>query len=139
MTVVRILCHFLLVLMARNRVKLESRFPAVREAAHDAVRHARDHALNEGEHEAEKRLERVDDRRGYDLPINIEQEKTGFQSGKIFYDEWYGRFFEYGTVRIPAAPFMRPAHRKMRKVFLADLEGELDGFIRRRAGHGRGR
>jgi HK97 gp10 family phage protein len=118
---------------AKNRVKLESRFPAVKEAAHDAVRAARDLALNVGEGEAEKRLERIDDQRGYELPIDIEQEHTGFQSGRIFYSQWYGRFFEYGTVRIPAAPFMRPAHRKMRKTFLASMGEDFDGFVKRRA------
>jgi len=117
----------------KNKIVLESRFPAVKEAAHDLVRSARSAALNAGEHEAEKRLERIDDTRGYELPIDIGQENIGHQSGRIFYDPWYGRFFEYGTVRIPAAPFMRPANRKMRAVFLGMMGDELEGFIRRRA------
>lgn len=115
------------------RVKLESRFPAVKAAAHDAVREARDLALNTGESEAEKRLERIDDSRGYELPIDIQQEKTGFQSGRIYYEPWYGRFFEYGTVRIPAGPFMRPAHRKMRKVFVEKMGEDFEGWVRRKA------
>lgn len=119
--------------MARARTKLESKFPAVKAAAHDVVRHARDLALNVGEAEAEKRLERVDDTRGYELPINVEQENIGMQSGRIFYEPWYGRFFEYGTVRIPAAPFMRPAHRKMRKTFVSVMGGEFEGWVKRRA------
>lgn len=119
--------------MARNRVRLESRFPAAVAASHALVRHARDLALNAGEAEAEKRLERVDDARGYDLPIDVGQQTTGFQSGKIFYEPWYGRFFEYGTVRIPAAPFMRPAHRKMRKVFIGEMGGSFEGWVKRRA------
>lgn len=119
--------------MAKSRMRLESRFPAVKDAAHDAVRHARDLALNVGEGEAEKRLERLDDSRGYELPIDVGQEKTGFQSGRIFYDPWYGRFFEYGTATIPAGPFMRPAHRKMRKAFLESMGDDFPGFIRRKA------
>lgn len=119
--------------MARSRVKIESRFPAVKEAAHDLVRHSRDRALNAGEAEAEKRLERIDDTRGYELPINIEQETTGFQSGRIFYEPWYGRFFEFGTVHIPAASFMRPASRKMRKTFVDEMADEFPGWVRRRA------
>lgn len=109
-----------------------SNFPAAKKAGWEAVQAARKMALDAGEHEAERRLERVDDTRGYDLPINIEQENLGHQSGRIFYEPWYGRFFEYGTVRIRASPFMRPAHRKTRKVFLAEMEG-LDRFISRRA------
>ncbi len=119
--------------MARPRMRLESRFPAAVDAAHDAVRRSRDLALNAGEGEAEKRLERVDDTRGYELPIDVKQENIGHQSGKIYYEPWYGRFFEYGTVRIEAAPFMRPAHRKMRKVFRDTMADDFEGFVRRRA------
>lgn len=118
---------------AKPRMKLESRFPAVKDAAHDAVRAARDLALNVGEGEAEKRLEMVDNTRGYELPIDVQQEKTGFQSGRIFYEPWYGRFFEYGTTYIPAAPFMRPAHRKMRKTFVEELGDNFEGWVRKRA------
>ena len=118
--------------MAKNTVRLESRFPAAKKGAHDAVRHARDLALNVGEAEAEKRLEHVDNTRGYELPIDIQQETTGFQSGRIFYEPWYGRYFEYGTVFIEAAPFMRPAHRKMRRTFLKEMDGQVEKFIRKR-------
>jgi hypothetical protein len=119
--------------MARPRMKLESRFPAVKVAAHDAVRRSRDLALNAGEGEAEKRLERIDDDRGYELPIDVKQENIGFQSGRIYYEPFYGKWFEYGTVRIPAAPFMRPAHRKMRKVFKDTMADDFEGFVRRKA------
>jgi HK97 gp10 family phage protein len=119
--------------MAKNHMRIESRFPAVKAAAHEAVRHARDKALDAGEHEAERKLELVDNSRGYDLPIDVGQENIGFQSGRIFYEPWYGRFFEYGTVRIPASPFMRPAHRKMRKVFKDDMGDNFENFVRRRA------
>lgn len=118
--------------MAKNRTKLESNFPAAKKAAWENVQVARKMALDAGEAEAEKKLERIDDSRGYELPINIEQEYLGHQSGRIYYEPWWGRLFEYGTVRIPAAPFMRPAHRRMRKVFLGEMEG-LEKFISRRA------
>lgn len=108
-----------------------SRFPAAKKGAADAIEHAVSRALDHGEAEAEKRLERIDDTRGYDLPIEIEQSQQG-QSGKIEYEPWYGRFFEYGTVHIPAAPFIRPAHRKMRKVFKDELGDTFEGFVRRR-------
>jgi HK97 gp10 family phage protein len=119
--------------MAKNRVRLESRFPAVKEAAYQAVIHARDKALDVGENEAEKRLERIDDTKGYELPIDVQQENIGHQSGKIVYPQWYGRFFEYGTVSIPANAFMRPAHRKMRKTFIDELGDNFEGWVRRKA------
>lgn len=115
----------------KPRVKLESRFPAAKKAGWEAAQAARTVALNVGEHEAEKRLERIDDTRGYELPIDIGQENIGHQSGRIFYDPWYGRFFEYGTVRIPASPFMRPAHRMMRKAYVAALGADLKLFLRK--------
>ena len=98
----------------------------------DAVDVAVRLALNVGEGEAEKRLERIDDTRGYELPIDIGQEKWR-GGGKISYEPWYGRFFEYGTVNIQAASFMRPAHRKMRKAFLATMPDTFEGFVKRRA------
>jgi HK97 gp10 family phage protein len=116
---------------SRNRVVLESRFPA---AKWDAIQNARDRALDEGEHEAENRLERANDARGYNLPTEIEQEKTGHQSGLIRYGEFYGKWFEYGTVYIAPSPFMRPAHRKMRRRFLDEMGDEAPKFIRRRVG-----
>jgi HK97 gp10 family phage protein len=120
--------------MARPRTKLVSKIPQVKDSMHDAVRVAVDLALNVGEGEAEKRLERIDDTRGYELPIDIGQDKTaGGMGGKIFYEPWYGRFFEFGTVRIPAASFMRPANRKMRKAFLASMPETFEGFVKRRA------
>lgn len=119
--------------MARNRIKIENRFPAAKEAMWDAVRAARDNALGEGEHEAERRLERANDSRSYELEIDVQQEKTGFQSGRIVYVPFYGRWFEYGTVHIAAMPFMRPAARKMWKRFVSDLGDEAPKRIRRRA------
>jgi HK97 gp10 family phage protein len=55
-------------------------------------------------------------------------------SGQIEYDPWYGRFFEYGTVYIPASPFMRPAHRKMRKVFKDEMGANFEPWVRKRTG-----
>jgi HK97 gp10 family phage protein len=118
--------------VARPRVRLESNFAEVKKAAGDTVDQAVRLALNVGEGEAEKRLERIDDTRGYELPIDIVQQKWR-NGGKIIYEPFYGRWFEYGTVRIPAAPFMRPAHRKMRKVFVGVLSDSFDGWVRRRA------
>jgi len=114
-------------------MRLESKFPQVKDSMKDAVDVAVRLALNVGEGEAEKRLERVDDTRGYNLPIDIGQEKDMRHGSRIFYEPWYGRFFEYGTVHIQASPFMRPAHRKMRKTFLAAMPDTFEGFVKRRA------
>lgn len=116
----------------KNKTRLESKFPQVKDSMRDAVDVAVKLALNVGEGEAEKRLERVDDTRGYELPIDVGQDKD-MNGGKIFYEPWYGLFFEYGTPTIPAASFMRPAHRKMRKTFLAAMPDTFEGFVKRRA------
>jgi hypothetical protein len=120
--------------LARPRTKLVSKFPEVKDSMRDAIRVASELALNTGEGEAEKRLERIDDTRGYELPIDIKQDRdSDGLGGKIYYEPFYGRWFEYGTVRIPAASFMRPAHRKMRKTFLETMGPTFDGFVKRRA------
>lgn len=98
-----------------------------------AVAASRDHALDVGEDEAERRLERANNARGWNLPMNIDQETTGFQSGLIRYPEFFGKFFEYGTVYLPASPFMRPAHRKMRKAFIDELGDQAPKWIRKAA------
>jgi hypothetical protein len=118
--------------MSRPRTKLVSKIPEVKGAMKDAVRDSVKLALNVGEGEAEKRLERIDDTRGYELPIDIGQEGRDM-TGKIFYAPFYGKWFEYGTPTIPAASFMRPAHRKMRKTFLATMPDTFEGFVKRRA------
>lgn len=111
-------------------MKVTSRFPQAKKGAHDAINHAIDAALNVGEAEAEKRLERIDDTKGYDLPIDIEQQQSK-NSGQIEYAPWYGRFFEYGTVYITASPFMRPAHRRMRKEFKDKMADDFEPWVRR--------
>jgi HK97 gp10 family phage protein len=121
-------------LMAKPKYRLESKIPQVKDSMHDAVRVAVELALNTGEGDAEKRLERIDDTRGYELPIDIGQDKSDAgMTGKIFYEPWYGRFFEFGTPTIPAASFMRPANRKMRKQFLGTMGPTFEGFVKRRA------
>jgi hypothetical protein len=114
-------------------MKIESRFPAAREAAYETVVAAREVALNIGEEIAHRKVEALNDSRGYNLPEDeIGQEHIGHQSGKIYIggqDEFYWRFFEYGTLNIPAYPMIRPASRAMRKAFLAAMP-ELEKFIR---------
>lgn len=123
--------------MPKPKMRMESRFPAVKKAAHDVVRHARDEALIEGQEETRRRISKGAAARGYDLdPFVVEKEDIGFQSGRIFVDSenWYYRFFEFGTVFIAPIPFMRPAHRKMRKVFRQEMGDNFEKFVRRRVG-----
>jgi HK97 gp10 family phage protein len=119
--------------MARNRTTIASNFSAVKKAAYEVVQKARDSALLDGENTANDRLEKMDVGRGYDLPVDVKKENIGHQSGKIVYDHFYGRWFEYGTTFIPAMPFMRPGHRKMRKTFLDVMGDDFEGFVKRRA------
>ena len=113
--------------------KLYSRFPAAKEAAYEMVQRSRELALAAGKETAIRKVQQLNDTRGYDLPEDkIDKEYIGFQSGRVFIgggDEFWWRFFEYGTVYWPAFPMIRPASRVMRKIFLAEMEG-LDKFIR---------
>jgi HK97 gp10 family phage protein len=93
------------------------------------VQLARKLALDAGEEVAKRRIEASP----YDLHSeDVHQENIGHQSGRVFFDKFYGRFFEYGTVHIHPAPFMRPAHRQMRKIFLGTMGSQMEGFVRRK-------
>ena len=122
---------------SKNRVKVESNFLAVKEAGWECAARARDLALAAGKETAIRKVQQLNDQRGYNLPEDqIDSEKIGFQSGRVYIgsdEEFWWRFFEYGTVYWPAFPMIRPASRVMRKVFVGELGGHLDGFIRRRA------
>lgn len=112
-----------------NKIKLESRFPAAKKAAYETVVVARKLALDAGEEVAKRRIESGP----YDLhPEHVHQENIGHQSGRVWYDDWYARFLEFGTVHIQPYPFIRPAHRQMRKIFLGAMGANLEKFISRR-------
>ena len=120
---------------AKSKMRLESRFPAVKKAAYEVVQKARDEALIEGVEETRRRIEKGAASRGYDLdPFVVEKENIGHQSGRIFVpsEKWYYKFFEFGTVYIPAMPFIRPAHRKMRAKFRDVMGDDFEKFVRRR-------
>jgi hypothetical protein len=111
-----------------SKVIVQSRF---REAGvwatrktHDAV----DHALDEGQKKADTGIEKINASQGYQLPASTEKEGTGYHSGLIKYPEFYGQFFEFGFYSVPPMPFMRPAHRVMRKVFKTDMGNLFRGF-----------
>lgn len=129
--------------MAKNRVVIRSNFPAVKRAGWEAVQEARELWKATGKETAEKKATDQAATRGYALQVGVDAENIGFQSARITPtthssrwgdDPWFLRFFEYGTVFIPAMPFMRPAARKANKVFVAHLGAHLEGKISRRAG-----
>ena len=123
-------------------MSIRSEFPAVKRAGHEAVQEARELWLETGAEEGEKKAASQAGTRGYALQVGIDKERVGFQSARITAvthsekwgdDPWFLRFFEYGTVFIPAMPFIRPAARKANKAFVAHLGANLEGKIRRRA------
>lgn len=127
--------------MARSRMTIESQFPAVKKAGWETVQKAREVWLEVAEETAQSKVSDQAATRGYDLQVGIEKERLGFQSARIFAathssrwgnDPWFLRFFEYGSVNIPAMPFMRPASRKANKAFVAEMGSELEGTIRKR-------
>lgn len=111
----------------KNRVVIVSRIPQAIDWADDKTSDAVDHAIDDGEKAANIAIERANSQRGYNLPATVEQERRS-KEGLIRYTEFYGRFFEYGTVYIDAMPFIRPGHRKMRKTFKSDMGHLFRGF-----------
>lgn len=129
--------------MAKNRVVIRSEFPAVKKAGYETVQAAREIWKQVGAETAEEKASTQAATRGYALQVGVGSENIGFQSARIFPtthtstwgdDPWILRFFEYGTVFIPAMPFMRPAARKANKAFTTAMGTLLEGKIRRRVG-----
>ena len=128
--------------MARNRVSIESNFPAVKKAGWETVQEARELWLATGKQTGEQKASQLASSRGYVLQVGIGTQRIGHQSARIYAvthsrkwgdDPWFLRFFEYGTVHIGAMPFMRPAARKANKAFVTALGMHLEGKIRRKA------
>ena len=130
--------------MAKNSIKVETHFRPVKEAMYETVQYARQLALSEGKAVANNKLASGTTRRGYEdlgSSLRVENENIGFQSGRIFVetqsekwgdDPFWARYFEYGTVHLPAMPFIRPGARAMNKTFLGVMGKDFEGFIRRK-------
>ena len=82
------------------------------------------HALEEAEKSGNRAIERANTRRDYQLPADINREMIGGVTGFIEYPHDYGFYFEFGFRSVPPLPFMRPAGRKMKAIFKADM-GDL--------------
>ena len=55
--------------------------------------------------------------RDYNLDPGAVKSRVDMLDGGIGVDEFYWRWFEYGTVKLQAMPFIRPGYRAMRKTF----------------------
>lgn len=118
------------------RFKVDSNLPKVKQAATSTVMAARELALRAGESKARAGIMQVNASRNYTLPDSVGTERQGTSSGVLFLgklDEFWWRFFEYGTVFIDAYPILRPAAKAMNVVFEGAIVGELDRRIKRKA------
>lgn len=118
--------------MAKNKVRLESNFRKVLQASDLATAELIARATDRMQEVAAERLDRSSGRRGYNLSGSDITKEIRPKDGRISYPHWYGRFFEYGTVRITAMPFMRPGHRAGRKTIRLAPE-VFDRWFKRRA------
>ena len=117
-----------------SKVKLSSNFRTAIKAGDDAVEHAISEGTDAMDNEASKRISRAAEQRGYELDMaDLSKEKSG-KDGSITMEQWWWRFFEFGTVYIQAIPALGPGHRKGRKVVKDILEDDFEGWIRRKAG-----
>ena len=126
----------------KNRIIIESNFPAAKKVGWETVQEARELWKHTGSQSAEEKVMKDSATRGYALQVGVGSENVGHQSARFFpvtfssrwgSDPWFLRFFEYGTVFIKAMPFVRPAARKADKAFVAAMGNRLEGTIRRRA------
>jgi hypothetical protein len=117
------------------------KFPAAKEAAHELVQEAREVWMEVGQSISQQKVESQAASCGYALQVGIGKDRIGHQSARIYAlthstkwgdDPWFLRFFEYGTVHIPAMPFIRPGARKANKAFLGIMGTQLEGKIRRK-------
>jgi hypothetical protein len=100
----------------KNEWHMRSNFATARKMG-DAAMADLIHVATDKMHEvAQTRLESQASRRGYNLDAGDIDKQELPMDGRISYPHFYGRFFEYGTVHIPALPFIRPGHRAGRKV-----------------------
>ena len=117
----------------KNQIKLTSNFHAAKKAGNDAIEDLINKATDEMHDKAQLRLQQGAEKRGYDLdPGDIEKETFG-KDGKITFKQWWGRFFEYGTIYIQAVSFMRPGHRAGRKYIKDKAPDIFEGWFRRKA------
>jgi hypothetical protein len=118
---------------SKNRVVLRSNFRAVKGAGHDALAELIEKATDEMERTATTKISQASERRGYNISTEHLEAGHSDDDGWIRFTQFWGRFFEYGTVYIAAMPFMRPAHRAGRKVIKTDASHVFQKWFNRKA------
>jgi hypothetical protein len=126
-----------------GKLIVESRFPQVKKAAQDTMQRAQKVWSQVGVEEAERLAASQAANRGYDnLDISVEVVQgrgntlaltPTADSLKWGDDPWWIRFFEYGTVFIPAMPFLRPAASRANKAYGLTVLNDLEKNIRKKA------
>ena len=116
-----------------HKLKVESHFLKAAHAGTEATAFAVKEAVKEGQRTARERIDSADLRRGYRVSSSLLKSEWHGLDGRIFFDEFYGHFFEYGTTYIPAMPFVRPGHRAMRKSFIEWMGADFEGWVSARA------
>ena len=119
--------------MAGNKLVVRSNFLKAATAGNEAVAFAVEQAVKEGQRTARSRIDSADQRRGYRIDSSLVDSEFELLDGKIFFDPFWGKFFEYGTKHIAAMPFIRPGHRAMRKSFIEWMGADFEGWVSARA------
>lgn len=121
--------------MAARKPKMlvVSRFPAAKLAGNACVEDALKEATAAGQEYGMARIDQQASTRGYRMSPGSFQTHVSGREGVLALDEWWWRFFEFGTVYIEAMPVLRPAHRHARKVLKEKLGSDFEGYIAARA------
>jgi hypothetical protein len=130
--------------MAKTVVRVKANFKKAAKAGDEIVAKAVAEAIKEGEKTAKNRIELNSAGRGYNLDSSLVQSEvstavgsfSGFMntSGRIWVEDFWWRFFEYGTLYIPAMPFLRPAAGRAGHVFTRIVTDNLPKEIEAKAG-----
>ena len=117
----------------KSKMHIESNFLKAAAAGREATAFAVEQAVKEGKRKAAERIDSAAGRRGYNLSGSAVKSEWHGLDGGIGVEEFWWRFFEYGTLHMAAMPFLRPGHRAMRKSFIEWMGVDFEGWISRRA------
>jgi HK97 gp10 family phage protein len=118
---------------AKKKLKVTSNFKACKGASDEAISELVRKATDAMEETTKDRIAKTAGRRGYNLsPDQVRKDVTD-DEGTIRLEEFYWRFFEYGTTRIAAMPSLRPGHRAGRKIVKNDAGEIFEKWMRRKA------
>ena len=99
--------------MAKNRLTIDSNFPAVKKAGGETVQASRETWLAVGKDTAEAKANDTAATRGYALQVGVEGERIGHQSARIFpathSDQWGDDPWFLAILRVRDRPHPRHA------------------------------